>query len=189
MIKSEVYSLGRSPEHSAPVKLRIDISYFSLTHRRLQCKHQCVPRLPMDFMTFAFCFVPPASLNRGKSCTSISPLPKARGEVFTNQRGWSCQNWGQRWLCHSAEGTCYSSGQSPDHGVFSFTAVMLNILNDWVFAKSEHIHKPRDHLRTKPIQEKACFYFGTAAWRKRVQIPGVSQLESVYGGGLKHRLS
>lgn len=51
------------------------------------------------------------------------------------------------------------------------------------FAKSEHIYNPRDHLRTKPVQEKACFYFGTAAWSKRVQIPGLSQLELVYGGG------
>lgn len=73
--------------------------------------------------------------------------------------------------------------------VCSFTAVTLNILNKWFFAKSEHIHKARGHLRTKPVQEKACFYFGTTAWSKRVQIPGLSQLEPVYGRGLKHRLS
>lgn len=139
----------------------------------------------MDFMTFTFCLVSPASLTHGKSCTSISQLWKTRDGKFTNQRGWSCQNWHQCWMCHSAEGICYSSGQSPDHGVHTFTAVTSNILNDYFFAKSEHIHKPRDHLRTKPVQEKACFYSGTAAWSKRLHIPGLSQLESVYGEGLK----
>lgn len=69
----------------------------------------------------------------------------------------------------------------------SVTAVRLHILNGCIFAKSEHIHKLRDHLRTKPDQEKACFYFGTAAQRERVQIAGFSQLDFVGGGGLKHR--
>lgn len=90
-------------------------------------------------------------------------------------------------LTHSAEGTCHSSSQSPDHGM-QFHSCHTKYFKQLFFAKSEHVYKLRDHLGTKPIQEKACFYFGTAAWSKRVQIPGLSQLESVYGRGLKHRL-
>ena len=58
MIKSEVYSPGRSLEHSAPLKLHIDIAYFSLAHRRPQCKHRCVPMTfgSMDGF-YDFCFL------------------------------------------------------------------------------------------------------------------------------------
>lgn len=76
---------------------------------------------------------------------------KDKGWCATNQRGWSCQNWRQRWLCHSAEGTRYSSGQSPDHSMHSFTAVMLHILNDWFFCQV------RTHSQTqRSSQDKAC---------------------------------
>lgn len=190
-IKHEVYRPGRSLEHFAPIKTNAAKSYFSLARLRLYkskvpCKHQSIPGPLMDFMTFAFHLTTPASLTHIKS-VSMSELQKKSGDVFTNQRGWRCQGWLRHRPRHSAEGTCYSSGQSPDHSAHSFTAVTLNISNGCFFAKSEHIHKLRDHLRTKPVQGKACFYFGTAAWSKRVQIPRLSQLDSVCGGGLKHR--
>lgn len=38
-IQSEVYSPGRSLEVFASIKTDIVMSYFSLAHRRLQCKH------------------------------------------------------------------------------------------------------------------------------------------------------
>lgn len=95
MIQSEVYSPGRSLEDSVPVELDTDMSYFSLAHRRLQCKHcKAFPGLEMLMDFISFCLLSPR-----RSCTSISQLWQVRGdEGFTAGLGWSCEPWHQHWL-------------------------------------------------------------------------------------------
>lgn len=101
-------------------------------------------------MTFAFCLASPASLTRGKSCTSTSQPQKTRGDVPQTSEAGAVRTDASVG-CHSAEGTRYSSGQSPDHSMHSFTAVMLNILNDWFFCQV------RTHSQTqRSSQDKAC---------------------------------
>lgn len=146
MIQSEVYSPGRSLEDSAPIKLDIDVSYFSLAHRRLQCKH-CKAFPGCWWILFPLLFV-------------FHLLEEAAPPSL------SCDRWGAMcsWMagagavspdsspgCDSAEATGGSSGHSSHHG----RVQAHSWLNEYF--KQLDFCQVRTHSQTeRSSQDKAC---------------------------------
>lgn len=122
MIQSEVYSPGRSLEDFAPIQLDIDMSYFSLAQRRLQCKH-CKAFLGCWWILFPFVFylleeaAPPSlSCDRwGMMCSQMAWAGAVSPDTSTG--------------CDSAEATGGSSSHSSHHG----RACAGSQLAPWIF--------------------------------------------------------
>lgn len=107
-IQSEVYSAGRSLEVFAPIKTDIDMSYFSLAHRRLQCKHcKTFPGcqwILFPFVLYLLAEAAPPSFSCDRWGLMCSPMAWAGAVSPDASTG-----------CDPAEATGGSSGHSSHH--------------------------------------------------------------------------